>query len=107
MADLYGAESVLDESPIDFVCRLEGWSERRNYERIGIERPIEVFLGVALPTVTLPVHAASNLATLVELAARDWKLRQSGINAAQRLDERLQSRKGASEAEDFKKGKES
>jgi HPr kinase/phosphorylase len=104
VADLFGPESVLDESPIDFVCRLEGWTEGRNYERIGLERPLETFLGVALPTVTLPVHAASNLATLVELAARDWKLRQSGVNAAQRLDERLRSRDGILESADSIKG---
>ena len=92
VADLFGADSVLDACQVDLVCRLEGWREGGNYERIGIERPLESFLGIAVPTVTLPVHAASSLATLVELAARDWKLRQSGINAAQRLDERLRKR---------------
>jgi HPr kinase/phosphorylase len=106
VADLYGPESVLDESPIDFVCRLEGWREGRHYERIGLERPVETFLGVALPTVTLPVHAASNLATLVELVARDWKLRQEGINAAQRLDERLRIRGGMLAAQDSVEGEE-
>jgi hypothetical protein len=45
-----------------------------------------------LPTVLLPVQASSNLATLVELAARDWMLREDGINAAQRLDQQLQRR---------------
>ena len=42
--------------------------------------------------MTLPVHAANSLATLVELAARDWKLRLAGVNAAKRLDERLKER---------------
>lgn len=92
VADLYGPESVLAESPIDFVCRLEAWREGKHFERIGLERPFEEFLGVPVPSVTLPVHAASNLATLVELAARDWNLRESGVNAAARLDERLRGR---------------
>jgi HPr kinase/phosphorylase len=92
VADLYGPESVLDECEVHFVCRLEGWREGADYERIGLDRPREEILGVALPTLTLPVHAASNLATLVELAARDWKLRLRGVNAARRLDERLQTR---------------
>ena len=94
VADLYGAESVLDECEIGFVCRLENWREGRSYGRIGLDRPVEAFLGVELPIATLPVHAAASLATLVELAARDWKLRQGGVNAAKRLDERLQSRDG-------------
>jgi HPr kinase/phosphorylase len=91
VADLYGREAVLDESEIHLLCRLEGWREGRHYERIGLDRPVEAHLGVSLPAVTLPVHAASNLATLVELAARDWKLRKAGVNAARRLDERLRN----------------
>ena len=49
---------------------------------------------MAVPKVRLPVHAASNLATLVELAIRDWELRLQGINAAERLDERLRAEGG-------------
>ena len=64
------------------------------FERIGLERERESILGHAIPTVKLPVHAASNLATLVELAIRDWQLRLDGINAALRLDERLRSTSG-------------
>lgn len=98
VADLFGDESVLDEAPVDFICRLEEGGEGADYERIGLDRPHERVLGVALPSVTLPVHAASNLATLVELAARDWNLRKSGINAARRLDERLRNRDGILDA---------
>ena len=74
--------------------RLEDSEQGADFERIGLERPRETFLGVEVPTVRLPVHAASNLATLVELAIRDWQLRKHGVNAAQRLDERLRSRGG-------------
>jgi HPr kinase/phosphorylase len=94
VSDLFGPESTLDECEVGFVVRLENREEGTEFERIGLERPLETFLGVDLPTVRLPVHAASNLATLVELAIRDWQLRKHGVNAAQRLDERLRSRGG-------------
>ena len=94
VADLFGEDAVRDECAIDFVCRLEVWREGRVYERIGLERPREAFLGVSLPTVTLPVQPAGNLATLVDLAVRDWKRRREGVNAAQRLDEQLRERGG-------------
>ena len=94
VADLFGPESVLDVGPVEFVCRLEERRAGATYERIGLERPFEDFMGVRLPTVVLPVQAASNLATLVELAARDGKLRRRGINAAKRLDERLRKQGG-------------
>jgi len=94
IADLYGEHAIRDRCEVDFVCRLEGWREGGAYERIGLERERESVAGVELPGVLIPVHAASNVATLVELAVRDWKLRLGGVNAAQRLDERLKRQGG-------------
>jgi HPr kinase/phosphorylase len=94
VSDLFGPEAILDECEVGFVVRLENREEGTEFERVGLERPRETFVGVELPTVLLPVHAASNVATLVELAIRDWQLRKQGVNAAQRLDERLRSRGG-------------
>lgn len=94
VADLFGPDAVMDECEVGFVCRLEEWGPERSFERIGLERPREAFLGVDLPTARLPVHAASSLATLVELVARDWQLRLRGVNAARRLDERSREQGG-------------
>jgi HPr kinase/phosphorylase len=94
VSDLFGPEATLDECEVGFVVRLEDWKRGAEFERIGLERALDNFLGVEIPSVLLPVHAASNLATLVELAIRDWQLRKHGVNAAQRLDERLRSRGG-------------
>jgi HPr kinase/phosphorylase len=87
--DLYGPASVLLEARIDLVCRLERWQEDVAYERIGLERPTESIAGVDVSSLVLPVRPASNMATLVELAARDHVQRMAGVNAAKRLDERL------------------
>ncbi len=100
VADLFGPESVLEESSVDFVCRLVPWRADREYERIGLERPREEFLGVSLPVVTLPVQAAHNVANLVELGVRDWVLRRDGVHAARRLDERLRDEGGMLESRD-------
>lgn len=94
VSDLFGTEATLDECEVGFVVRLEAWGRGVDFDRIGLDRLHETILGVAIPAVRLPVHAASNLATLVELAIRDWKLRQRGVNAARRLDERLKARGG-------------
>lgn len=91
VADLFGEEATLDECEVAFVVRLEDLGNGAGFERIGIERERETLLGMGVPRVRLPVHAASNLATLIELAIRDWKLRLRGVNAARRLDERLQA----------------
>jgi HPr kinase/phosphorylase len=94
VADLFGEQATLERCAVGFVVRLESVAKGKQFERIGFEREFETLLGVAVPKVRLPVHAASNLATLVELAIRDWELRLQGINAAERLDERLRAEGG-------------
>jgi HPr kinase/phosphorylase len=89
VADLFGREATLDECEVAFVVRLAELGPGTRFERIGLERRREKLFGVEIPMVELPVHAGSNLATLVDLAIRDWQLRQRGINAARRLDEGL------------------
>jgi HPr kinase/phosphorylase len=89
--DLYGAEAVRTEAPIDLLCRLEPWREGGEYERVGLERPRENLAGVSLPVLVLPVRPARNMATLVEVGVRDHLQRAAGSNAAQRLDERLRA----------------
>ena len=92
ISDLYGKESVLDEHRVDLVCRLEKWQQGAQYERIGLDRPIEEIAGVSVPTLTIPMRPATSSATLVEVATRDELQRLVGNNAAKRLDEKLQKR---------------
>ena len=91
VADLFGREAILDECEVAFIVRLAEYTPGTHFERIGLERRMEMLLGIEIPTVTLPVHAGSNLATLVDLAIRDWQLRLRGVNAARRLDDRLRA----------------
>lgn len=91
VADLFGREATLDECEVAFIVRLAAPIPGMSFERIGLERRRERLLGIEIPMVELPVHPGSNLATLVDLAIRDWQLRLRGINAASRLDERLRS----------------
>jgi len=90
--DLYGAEAVCEESPVDLLCRLERWREGAPYERVGLERPTECWLGVQIPCLVLPVRPSANMALLVEVAVRDHRNRAAGGSAAERLDARLRQR---------------
>ncbi len=86
LPDLYGPDAVRDEGEIDVVVRLERWREGAEYERVGLERPSEVFAGIELPTMVLPVRPATSMATLLEVVARDHRSRRRGSNAIERLD---------------------
>jgi HPr kinase/phosphorylase len=87
--DLFGPDSVRDQAEVSLVCRLEAWRPDLEFERVGLERPEETFAGVALPALRLPARPAGSLATLVEVAVRDHRLRRAGRSAADRLDARL------------------
>ena len=87
--DLFGPGAVREEMPIDLVCRLVKWREGVEYERVGLERPMEEIAGVALPSLTLPARPGGSMATVVDVAVREHRLRSEGVTGAQRLDERL------------------
>lgn len=90
LPDLFGADSVIAESPIDLDCQLEEWRADQSYERVGIERPMVALAGVDIPSLTLP--ARPHMATLVEVAVRDHLQRLTAGSAAERLDRRLAER---------------
>ena len=97
--DLYGADAVRLEAPVDLLVRLEDWKEGAEYERVGLERATEDIAGVAVSALLLPVRPAGSMATLIEVAARETLRRREGSNAARRLDHELRAgdrSKGAS-----------
>jgi len=52
-------------------------------------REIEKVLGVDIPHIVIPVRPGRDLARLIEVAAFQTKLKMSGHNAAQELNDRL------------------
>ena len=78
-----------DEAEISLVCRLERWREDAEYERVGLDRPTQEILEVAVPALLLPLRPAGSMATLVEVGVRDLLRRRAGSNAARTLDERV------------------
>ena len=65
-------------------------SEHREYDRLGLDENVYELFGVRVPLICMPVAPGRNLATLVEVAARNQLLRSRGLNAARDLVERLE-----------------
>ena len=84
MPDLYGAGAVAESAPVDLICRLD--PGRADFDRTGLDRESEELLGVAVPRVVLPASPGTSLATIVDAAARDLRLRRAGNNSAERFD---------------------
>jgi len=85
---LFSRDCVLDRAPIELVVQLENWGAGE-IERIGLERQTANIAGVELPSVLLPVAPGRNVATLVEVAARNHTLQSEGRSAAGELDHRV------------------
>ena len=82
---MYGPGSVRKEKSIDLVVHLEKWDENKQYDRIGDVDFTENILGVDLLKLVIPVSPGRNIPTIVETAARKYRLKQVGYDAAQEL----------------------
>ena len=83
--NMYGSGAVMTEKAIELVMELEPWRKDKEYDRIGGEANTETILGLNIPKLTVPVSAGRNLAILIEVAARDQRLKNMGYDAAQEL----------------------
>lgn len=83
VSTLYGAKSVKQAVEIDMVIRLENWNERTPYDRLGLDEETIDILGVQVPLVTVPVSSGRNLATIIETAAINNRMKELGIYSAE------------------------
>lgn len=86
---MYGIGSVVQSKSIDVVIHLELWREDKDYDRLGLTEEFISIMGVKLPYIVMPVRPGRNLAIIVEVAARNLRLKRMGYNAAVELDNRL------------------
>ena len=88
--DLFGVAATRASKTVELVVKLERWDEHREYDRLGLDENVHELFGVRVPLICMPVAPGRNLATLVEVAARNQLLRSRGLNAARDLVERLE-----------------
>src|SRR5919106_4208320 len=96
--DLFGVASTRRSKRVELVVQLERWDPAREYDRLGLDEAHYENLGVRVPMIRMPVAPGRNLAILVEVAARNQLLRNSGLNSAQRLADKLDEQLGRREA---------
>ncbi|MBE5806931.1 MAG: HPr(Ser) kinase/phosphatase [Clostridiales bacterium] len=92
IANMYGAGAIMHSKTIDMRVHLEMWQSGKEYDRLGLEQNYCEILGVKLPSLLLPIHPGRNLAVVLEVAARNMRLKQMGYNAADELTRRHMER---------------
>lgn len=84
--DLFGTTSVMERREIDMVIELVQWNPDTEYDRLGIETGTYNILGIDLPHLVIPVSPGRNTSTIIEVAARNQLLKQSGGRPVQLFD---------------------
>jgi HPr kinase/phosphorylase len=86
---MFGVKSIRNRKRMDLVVTLKLWDEVEDVDRVGMEQEFVKILGVDVPHIVIPVRPGRDLARLIEVAAFQTKLKRSGHNAAQELNDRL------------------
>ena len=89
---LYGESATVNSCRIGLVVELEEWKRGHHYSLIGLRERRYKLLGVNLPYLRLPVKTGRNMATLIEVAARNQILKNKGIYTAREINRKLRKR---------------
>ena len=92
VSTMYGAGAIMRSKTINLIIHLEMWQADKEYDRLGLSDNYTEILGVKVPSLLLPIHPGRNLAVVLEVAARNLRLKQMGYNAANELTRRHMER---------------
>jgi HPr kinase/phosphorylase len=68
---------------------LVDWNPELAIDRTGLDREGTTILDVTLPKITVPLNAGKNITVIAEVIALQHLLKYSGIDPAERFNERL------------------
>ena len=92
VVSMFGAGAYRENKKIRLVVELEHWKKGKQYDRLGIETQMIKYFNTEIAKITIPVLPGRNVATLVESAAMNQKLKYLGYNAAKDLTEAVSKR---------------
>ena len=87
---LYGSGSFQDETVVDLDIVLSAWDEKKYYDAIEHQIEFVEYLDVSVPHIEIPVRAGRDIAALIEVAAKNWRLEEQGYTALNEFNERIQ-----------------
>ena len=94
---LFGVAAVRDNKKVEVVVEL---SEARedDYDRLGTESEMWPILGVDVPLARIPLRPGRNIASLIEVVARNQILKYRGHDSAREFQEKINARISAATA---------
>jgi HPr kinase/phosphorylase len=92
---LFGVAAVRDNKKIEVVVELSEAHEE-DYDRLGTEPQVWPILGVDVPLARIPLRPGRNIASLIEVVARNQVLKFRGHDSAREFQEKINARIAAS-----------
>lgn len=87
--NLFGASSVRSKSQISLVVNLQDWSNDNQFDRLGSGTETISLANVPVPRITIPVSTGRNVATIIEVAAMNFRAKTMGYDATKKFEENL------------------
>jgi HPr kinase/phosphorylase len=88
--DLFGVTAIRERKRIDVVVQLVESVLEGDYDRLGLEQRFHEILGVDVPELLVPVRPGRDMASILEIAARNELLRMSGHHPAKEFFGRIE-----------------
>ncbi len=86
---IFGIRAVRQQKRIEVVVQLEEWDQNAPIDRTGLDGELATILDVELPKVRVPLNPGKNITVIAEVIAMNHLLKFSGIDPAERFNERL------------------
>jgi HPr kinase/phosphorylase len=86
---IFGIRAVRQQKRIEVVVELVDWDPELVVDRTGLDREGTTILDVTLPKITVPLNPGKNITVIAEVIAMNHLLKYSGIDPAERFNERL------------------
>ena len=86
---IFGIRAVRQQKRIEVVVKLEDWDQDAVIDRTGLDTLTTTILDVEVPLIRVPLNPGKNITVIAEVIALNHLLRYSGIDPAQKFNERL------------------
>lgn len=90
VSKMFGVNALSEKSSIKLVIDLVQFDSETPLERIGMKTDHYDILNESVPLIKLPVSAARSLASIIETAVTNYKLKSSGYDTGYEFQKRLQ-----------------
>ncbi|WP_326717782.1 HPr(Ser) kinase/phosphatase [Vagococcus jeotgali] len=87
--NLFGASAVKHHTQINLVVNLKDWSTDNTFDRLGSATGSINLANVAVPKISIPVSNGRNVATIIEVAAMNFRARTMGYDATKKFEDNL------------------